>query len=902
MNSARHIPLLGRTGERQALDRLLDAVRGGQSAVQVIRGEAGIGKTALLHYCARQAAGYRVVQLAGVESEMELHFAGLHQLCARMIGAADALAPPQREALGVALGTEAGPVPDGYLVGLAVLSLLSEVAQERPLLCLIDDVQWLDAASRQVLGFVARRLLAESVAIVFAVREPHELRELARLPELPVGGLAEPDAGALLTAVIPGRLDSAVRARLLAETRGNPLAILELPSDALRPAASGAESPQTRRIEEGFRQRIDTLDDQARLLMLVAAAEPADDPLPVWRAAERLGIGPAAAAGTDGLLAIGDRVTFLHPLVRSAAYRSAPFERRREAHLALAESLDTADSADRRAWHRAAAAPGPDEAVATELELCAVRAAARGGPGAAAAFLERAGTLSADPAARAARLLAAAGAKHDAGTLDAALRLLRTLNPADLDELGRGHVEILDGQIAFEQQRLGEAATCLTGAARRLEPVAPALARRTYLEALGSSMWEGDADQQRAIAGAALAAPPAPVPLTVSDALLVALARLVSDGHAAATPELRHALDLVLAPVPAGEDHGNWMWFAITGNALPIAQELWEPDAWRELSARHERFARDAGALIQLQYSLDMRAWIAVLAGELGEAHQALAEERGIAEAMGNLALEFPEMLCAAARGEERRTRELTAGILALVAGRSRVACFAHYASAMLDNSLGRHAEALQSAALAFAPDHLGNGPYVVPELAEAASRMGDTAVLEMLLDWMAERARSDWSVGTEALVRALAGAGDAAYREAIERLGRTWLRPQLARAQLLYGEWLRREGRRVDAREQLRPAHEAFADMGMNAFAERARRELAATGETVRARTLESRDDLTPQERQIAGLARDGFSNREIGARLFLSPRTVEWHMKKVFKKLGISSRMGLREALDDA
>ncbi len=914
--AARRSPvLLGRAGEREALDRLLENVRGGQSAVRVIRGEAGVGKTALLHHCARQASGFRVARVAGVESEMELPFAALHQLCAPMLDRLDALPEPQQAALCVALGLASGAAPDRFLVALAALSLLAEVAAERPLLCVVDDAQWLDAASAQVLGFVARRVLAESVAIVFAVRDPTDERELAGLPELMLAGLPEREARALLATVIPGRLDERVRDRFVAETRGNPLAILELPRAlAVTPSPGGfgldGAYALPGRIEESFLRRLEALPEEARLLLLVAAAEPLDDPLLVWRASEQLGIGFSAATAdaTEGLLAIGERVTFRHPLVRSAVYRSATLQERQAVHRALAEATDPQVDPDRRAWHVAQASTAPEERVAMELERSAARAQARGGLGAAAAFLERAATLSPDPSRRATRLLAAASAKRDAGALDAASRLLGAVDSEVLDELGRGRVEMLHGQIAFDQFRAGEAARHLAGAAKRLEPVAIGLARKTHLEALGASMYLGDRDGpagMRAIAQAALRAPPPRGSPAASDALLEGYALLLTEGHRAAAPSLRRARELVLAPHPATDDHGHWLWFAVAGNAITIAQELWDADAWRALSARHEQFARDSGALVQLQFALNMVAWVRVLAGDLTESAQALEEERTIADATGNRPISFTDMLVAAGRGQDGRAAELIEATTREAPARGRVACFAAYASAVLHNGLGRHAEARDAARSAFDPDHLGFGPFVVPELAEAAARTGDAALLTSLLEWLTERThvtRSEWSLGTEARVRALMSEGDAAesaYREAIDRFGRTWLRPELARGHLLYGEWLRREGRRVDARKQLRTAHQMLDAIGMQAFAERARRELLATGEKARKRTADTRDELTGQERQIAALARDGLSNPEIGARLFLSSRTVEWHLGKVFAKLGITSRIGLRDAL---
>jgi ATP/maltotriose-dependent transcriptional regulator MalT len=488
------------------------------------------------------------------------------------------------------------------------------------------------------------------------------------------------------------------------------------------------------------------------------------------------------------------------------------------------------------------------------------------------------------------------------------MRLLSAVDSDALDERGRAGVERLRGQIAFDQFRLGESARHLAGAARRLEPVAAGLARMTYLEALGAAMWQGDPDGAagtRTIAQAALRAPRPRESAATSDALLEACALLLTEGHRAAAPSLRRARELLLEPHAATDDHGHWLWFAVAGNAITIAQELWDADAWRALTARHEQFARDTGALVQLQFALNMLAWVHVLAGELTKSAQALDEDRMIAEATGNPPLSYTEMLVAAWRGDEAKAGALIEATLRRVPPGSRVASYAAYASAVLHNGLGRHAEARDAARSAFEPDHLGYGPYVVPELAEAAARTGDSALLSSVRDWLTERTdvtRSEWSLATEARVRALMSEGEAAeaaYREAIDRLGRTWLRPELARGHLLYGEWLRREGRRVDARDQLRTAHEMLDAIGMEAFAERARRELLATGEKVRRRTVETRDELTGQERQIAELARDGLSNPEIGARLFLSSRTVEWHLGKVFAKLGIGSRMGLRDAL---
>src|SRR3954471_14562579 len=582
--SARRPPVLvGRAGERRRLDRLLEDVRGEQSAVLVVRGETGVGKTALLHYCAQQASGVRVARIAGVESEMELAFAGLHQLCAPMLDRAGALPAPQRAALGVALGRATGPAPDRFLVALAALSLLSEVAAERPLLCLVDDAQWLDAASGQVLGFVARRLLAESVGIVFAVRDPGEEAELAGLPQLPLGGLPEEEARALLATVIPGRLDERVRDRLVAETRGNPLAILELPralSATHLPGGFGFENayPLPGRIEESFLRRLESLPKEARLLLLVAAAEPVDDPLLVWRAAEQLGIGLSAAAAdaTEGLLSIGERVVFRHPLVRSAVYRSATVQERRAVHLALAEATDRDADPDRRAWHLASAAAGPDEQVALELERSAGRAQARGGLAAAAAFLQRAVALTADSARRADRALAAAEASLQAGAFEAARRLLATAEGGPIDELQRARLDLLRAEAAYAESRGSEAPALLLRAAKTLDPLDPKLARDTYLDAWSAALFAGhlaSTGSLHHVSREALARPRSAAPQRPSDLLLHGFSLAFTEGRAAAAPVLERAARGFAGKDVAVEEVLRWGWLATAAAVM-----VWDYD------------------------------------------------------------------------------------------------------------------------------------------------------------------------------------------------------------------------------------------------------------------------------------------------------------------------------------
>jgi DNA-binding CsgD family transcriptional regulator len=905
--------LAGRRSECEVLDRLIEAVRGGESRALVVRGEPGEGKTALLDYVADHASGCLVARAAGVQSEMELAFAGVHQLCAPMLDHLERLPVPQRDALGAALGIGPGSAPDRFLVALAVLGLLSDVAERRPLICLVDDEQWLDRASTQVLAFVGRRLQAESVGLVFAARKPSD--EVAGLPELVVEGLGEDDARTLLDSVLAGPLDVGVRDRIVAETRGNPLALLELPR-GLTPAelAGGffaGTVPLSGRIEQAFQRRLEALPVETRRLLLVAAAEPVGDPLLVWRAAERLGIGAAAAtpAAEAGLLEFGARVLFRHPLVRSAAYRSAPLHQRQDVHRALAEVTDPDLDPDRRAWHRAQAAPGPDEDVAEELERSAGRAQARGGLAAAAAFLERAAMLTRDPARRAERQLAAARTKRDAGAFDAALGLLVAVEAAPLDPLQAVELQRLRGQIAMMQRRGTDAARLLLDAAQRLEPLDADLARETHLEALAAAIWAaglGSPGGRAEVVEAAHAVPPRPGSPHAVDVLLDGLVLRWTQGYAAAAPTLARTVERFLAQNAPTDNVGRWRWLLGATTSAEVASELWDTDSTHALADRVAQFARDTGALGHLQHALDTLARTHILAGELPTAALMIDEDRLIAEVTGNPPVGNAEMMLAAWRGQRTRASELIEATLRESTARGvSMVDVAMYATAVLNNGLGRRDAARDAAWRVFELDPLGAGPFVVPELAEAASRTGDVALAKAALEWVSERARvtpTDWALGIEARVRALLSQGDVAdslYRESIAHLGRIPARAQLARGHLLYGEWLRRERRRSDARAQLRIAHDMLDTMGIEAFAERARRELAATGETARKRSVETTLGLTAQEALIAQLAQDGLSNPEIGARLFISPRTVKYHLRKVFIKLDITSRNQLDRVL---
>ena len=878
----------------------------------VLRGEAGIGKTALVEYAAERGKGCRALRAVGVESEMELPFAGLHQLCSPLFDGLERLPPPQREALGTAFGLSSGTRPDRFLVGLALLSLLSDAADQEPLLCLIDDAQWLDQSSAQVLAFVARRLQAEPIVLLFAEREAGEFGELAGLPELRLDGLSDAQARELLASVITVPLDDRVRERLVAETHGNPLALLELPH-GLSPAdlaggfALTAALPLPSRIEESFRQRVERLPADSQRLLLVAAAEPTGDPTLLWRAVDQLGIAPEAPgpAESAGMITLGAPVTFRHPLLRSAIYRAASAEERRSVHRALAAATDPALDPDRRAWHLAEATLAPDEDVATELERSAERARARGGLAAAAAFLERAARLTPEPARRAQRDLTAAQAKHDAGAPDGALRLLAAAEEGPLDELQHARLERLRAQLAFALRRGSDAPPLLLSAAQRLEPLDAELARETYLEAIAAAIFAGRLSSGPGVfevAEAAHAAPRATEPPRTIDLLLDGLATRFSEGYAAGVPPLRRALDAVSNEDDRTEDDIRWLWLACR-----IAPDLWEDEIWHELASRQLGLARDAGALTVLPLAATYRAGVHVHTGEFAAAAALIEEADAITAATGNAPLMYTSLVLAAWRGQEGQALELIEASRedATRRGEGRAVTLADYATAVLYNGLGGYKAALAAAERACEHDDLGLFAWALIELVEAAARSGEPKLAADGLEQLAERTRlsgTDWALGVEARSRALLANGLGAedfYLEATERLSRCRITVHLARTHLLYGEWLRRENRRIDARETLRAAYGMFSTMGAEAFAERAARELLATGEKARKRTADTRGQLTAQETQIAELARDGHSNPEIGAQLFISPRTVEYHLHKVFTKLEISSRNELQRVL---
>jgi len=903
--------LLGRRRERAVLERLLETARGGHGTVLVVHGDPGVGKTALLECAVEAGQDFRVVRTAGVEGEMELDYAALQQLCSPILEFVERLPDPQRDALGVAFGLSAGQAPSPFLVGLAVLGLLSEAAEQQPLLCVVDDAQWLDGPSARALAFVAHRLLAERIALAFATRDVGG--GLARFPQLRVEPLGRRDARALLESVLPARLDDSVLEQIVAETGGNPLALLELPRGLTPGQLAGgfglpAALPLTTGIERSFTRRLARLPRDARRLLLLAAAEPLGDLALLWRAAQQLGIPETAAQAVEpeGLLTLDGAVVFRHPLVRSAVYGAAEPNDRRDAHRALADATDPQIDPDRRAWHRAQAASVPDEEVASELERSATRAQGRGGFAAAAAFLEHAATLTPEPVHRAQRALVAAQTKFRAGALDDALALLASTDVAALDELDRARVGLLRAQIAFVSTHGSDAPRMLLRAARRLTPLSRTLACETYLEALTAAMFAGRLAAPGAtaldVALAAKAAPRPPV-LVGLELWLDGLATLFSESYEAAVPILRRAENgFDVGDMPPSEQL-RWKWLANVSSV-----HVWDDARWQAISERHVQIAREAGALGELPLALSQRVYTHLFAGELTTAASLVDEIQAATEATGSNLAPYGAVGLVALHGREPEAVALIDKSRTDVTRRGEGIGLSvlDWAQAVLYNGLGRYQEARMAALRVVEHPHdLSTSNWGMVELIEAAVRAGTPELAAGARSRLAEMARvsgTDWALGIAARSEALLVQDQQAeelYVEAVDRLGRTRMAVDLARAHLLFGEWLRRQRRRLDARTQLRTAHDLFSDFGMEAFAERARVELEATGERARRRTVDTLAQLTPQEAQISRLVAQGHTNREIAAQLFISPSTVEYHLRKVFRKLNVKSRTQLANAL---
>lgn len=921
MSSSEQRPrLLDRRRECAALDELVARAPSGSSGVLLLEGEPGIGKTALLEYLVESSPGYLVVRAAGVESEMELPYAGLQRLCAPLLHLLETLPGPQHAALATAFGLQTGPPPSRFLVGLAVLSLLTHASEHRPLLCVVDDTQWLDTATVQTVAFVARRLLAERIVMVLGSRVLAESDTLTGLPVLPVRGLPDRDAVKLLSTTMVGPLEDRVRDRLLRETRGNPLAMLEL-GDELTSAelmfgfTGAARKPLSSRIEEEFWRRLQRLPEATQRLLLVVAAEPSGDASLVWRAARHLGLDVTAAAVPAfeaGLVTdyvpVGAEVRFRHPLVRSAVYRTALPEAIRQVHGALAAVTDADSEPDRKTWHRAQATAGHDEDVATALEACAARAQARGGLAAAAAFLERATELTGDALLRTRRALAAAWLKHEAGAPAEALSLLSIAEAGSLVSLDRALVHLTRAQIAFLSEHSGDAPDMLLAAARELEPLDPTLARRTHLEAMTAGVFAGrlaTGAGLREVAAAALAAPATGEVAGPCDLLLDGLALVIGEGYSAGAPVLRAAVQAFRTTDMPVLESLRWLWLA-----THAAHDIWDEQSWAVLCDRQVDLARRVGALHVLPIALSARIGLHLFAGELSTADALVQEAESVTEATGSSLPPYGAIALAAWRGrpEEALPLIVTAIDDTLHRGDGMGLTLVRHAEAVLYNGLGRHPEALTAATEgAQHPAELAFASWSLVELVEAAVRSGDRAPASRAVERLAEITEpsgTDWALGVLARCRALLAedprVAEPLYREAIERLTRTQVPMVLARAHLVYGEWLRHEDRRSEAREQLRTAHDLFVRMGAEAFAERAGTELAATGESVR-RTFPAgpAEELTAQEAQVARFAAAGMTNPECGAQLFISARTVEWHLRKVYAKLGITSRKELSSAL---
>jgi DNA-binding CsgD family transcriptional regulator len=904
--------LVGRRRERDVIDRLLARVREGLSGVLVIRGDAGVGKTALADYAVESASGFRVTRAVGVESEMELTFAALQQVCWPMLDRIDLLPEPQRAALSAAFGLSGGTAPEPFLIGLATLSLFSEIADEQPLLCVVDDAHWLDRPSAQALGFVARRLLAEPVALMFVTRTHNEA--LVGLPELVLEGLNDDEARQLLSSVVKMPLEGRVRDRIIAETRGNPLALLELPrglSAAELAVGFGGHvlTPLTGQIEDRFMGRVDSLPAETQRLLLIAAADQQGEPLKVWRAAALLGVpaGAAEPAADAGLLDIGATVQFRHPLVRSAVYRSAPRAERRAVHGALADATDPDQDPDRRAWHRAAAAQGPDEEVAAELEQSAGRAQVRGGLAAAAVFLERSAELTPDPERQAMRLLLAAGADLAAGANERAHGLLQQSAPRLVDPGTRAQAMRMEGAIRFFDGRGGDTPGLLFDAAMAQKGLDPRLARETLMETFESAMWAGDLSTGPTMHDVAEAAAELPMPAddaSTPSLMLRGYTERLTAGYPAGVEWWRRALDALPAQVADGNVQWHGMMWNATGELLDFERHL-------AVGRERVRMSREQGALATLPVALSCLAWCERLAGRIEAAESLTAEGREIAAATGVPEMpgahEIMHMAMVCWRGREPEARAVVDAVMneSTARGQGLGVTLAQFCLVTLELGLGRHEDARAAALRVYEDDPLYIGSIVLADVVEATARAGDLDAAHAALARLEERAlasQTPWGLGLLSRASALLASDDdaeALYLQALDHLGRSGVATDMAQAQLLYGEWLRRRRRRRDARVQLRIAYDRLQALGGEAFAQRAAVELRATGEHTRARIGRTGEELTPQERQIARLAADGESNAEIAAQLFISPHTVAYHLRKVFSKLAISSRSQLAAAI---
>ncbi|GAA0588764.1 LuxR family transcriptional regulator [Paractinoplanes ferrugineus] len=878
--------LIGRRAERQRIDDLVAAARAGHGGALVILGEAGIGKSALLAHAGRAAAADRIITATGSEFEAELPYAALHQLCLPLLDGLPELPEPQRAAMEVALGLVEGR-PDPLRIGLATLNLLVIGGRGQPLVCLIDDAQWLDDASTRALVFVARRIGVERVAVVFAVRSPAPVGGLDELPSLTVLGLSDVDARAFLSASSHVALDPQVRDRIVAEARGNPLALLELPKAGGFIAT--ATLPVQSRIERGYQHRLTGLADEPLMLLTIASADPTGNASLLWSAARRLGLDVAAAAGAvsaTGLVDFATRIRFCHPLARSAVYRAAPADRLRTAHRALADVTDSVNDPDRRAWHRAQSCVGPDDDVAAELERCAATATSRGGVPAAAAFLEKAAALTLDRGRRIERTLIAAQANLDAGHLEVAADLIAVVNGLALDVSQQARADRISGGIAFVRHDARLASTFMLRAARSLAAVDSGQARDYLIDTAELSLTVGCASS---VLPAVLAEAAQVAPTGREPDVLDALSAQAERGHRVAAPLMRRVLD------GAGEP----LWVRRPSLAIMISAELWDADAYALIATSLLAAGRRSGAPLRLRVGLAQAAQHAILTGDIDAAITATAEEEAVADATGQPPLAYHRLQLAAIRGRQADAVEVRrASAAAPVAGQLRANV--SWAAAVMYNGLADYPAALRAARCATSSDDLFLTGMALPELIESAVRCGEADEASDALQRLAERAegsRTPTGLGVHAYARALVTGQETDFAEAVQQLRQSIMLTYRARAHLLYGEWLRREGRRRDARRELRTAHNLFSERGIEGFARRASHELRATGENARRRTEHKYDHLTMQELYIARHVATGATSQEVATQLFLSPRTVDAHLRNIYRKLGISSRRQLRD-----
>ncbi|WP_106814525.1 helix-turn-helix transcriptional regulator [Microbacterium timonense] len=899
--------MLDRHSERARLDDLLGDVRAGRSSTLLLNGAAGVGKTVLLRYLTDGADGLHIVSTTGIQSEVTLAYAALHQLCRPLMDFVSDLPVPQREALRTVFGEVPGPSPDRLLVSLATLSLLSRAAEERPLLCVVDDAQWLDALSAQVLGFVARRLEAEPIGMVFAARAEEPLAWADGLSHLGVGGFATSDARDLLRSLVPGTVHPRALERIVDESEGNPLVIVEA-ARAMRPAeiATGimlsSRPSRPSELEAHFARQVAGLPSDTRTLLLVAAAEPFADAAAIERAAAHLGVAPEAAlaAAEIGLCDPGGGVRFRHPLVRAAVYRSASPSSVRDAHSALAATYDPGGDRVLLAWHRALAATHADEEAAAELASAAERTLSRGGPATAAELLRRARAITDDAELRDRWALLTALAELLAGQFDNARRELTELRGRPVNERVRAEAKLIGARVEFARIRGGATVSLFLDAASDLLHVDVPAAQEAFFHAMSASLFAGVLAADAGLRDVAAQWQSAGIDAGDEPSrLMSALVCVIDRGDAGAWAELSDSLARYRGAAALG-DAPDRLWLACVAAAA-----AWDLGTWDALSARHVDMARERGDFSELPIALSSRTFVSLFSGQLGAASDAVMEMATITAATGEVVSPYGAIGLAALRGDAEALAALAQQVADAAQRRSEGTgvAIAHWGSAVIHNGRGQYGRAAEYARRAVQLHHSlhATSGWAMAELVEAAVRSGDREEAEAVTARFAAVAQASgtaWAQGVHHRLRALVAEDDAAeplFVEAVSLLADTAARFDLARTELVYGEWLRRRRRLSDARVHLSTAHESFLAMGADAFGARALAELRAAGATTRP-VPATPQTLTPQESQIARLAGQGLTNAEIAARLFLSPRTVEYHLSKVFMKLEISSRRQLR------